>query len=169
MNEKISAGKGFVMALILTILLVVFSIITSAFKLTEIWAGYMFFWFFSSVRAFDRSKLLPDVINSLIGIGLGFLMFLCMKHYGTAIFELVVIITMLVILFFLVTKLIPYVVGDATFLFFTILTANIFLTGGNYVDIAVCYVCGVIFFSLTLTGLFALLSRKKESTEAKTE
>ncbi len=162
MGEKISVGKGFVLAFIMTVLLIVFSLVTLLFSITEAWAGYLFFWFFSSFRGFDKSTLPPDVLNSLAGIGLGFLMFYCKNTYGMSVFLLVIVVTLIVILFFSVTKLIPWVIGDATFLFFTVLTSNLFLEKANYVQITIAYISGVIFFTITLLGLLAIMNKKKK-------
>lgn len=155
--------EGLILGLVFTILLAVFSVVTGAFGITEAWAGFLFFWYFSSVRKFEKDSILIDVINSLVGIGLSYGVYLVLGIYGKTVFEGVILFVLLIILFFSVTKLIPYFIGDATFLYFTVLTSHVFLVEANYAQIVISYLCGVVFFTCTLLLTFRLLQGKKKS------
>jgi hypothetical protein len=159
MENKISIKTGFLIALIVTILLCVYSVALGKFAVTEAWAGYLFFWFWGQVRGNDLESLKCDIPSSLVGIILGLLVYV--KHaYSDTAYSLVVVAVLLVILFFAETKVIPHIVNAPTFLFFTVLTANIFLDHSDYLQIFISYVTGVLFFGITLGVLGHFMSKR---------
>ncbi|MBS7526153.1 hypothetical protein KHM83_05655 [Fusibacter paucivorans] len=160
MNDtKVSVKEGILLAVILTVLLAAFSIITGKIGYTEAWAGYMFFWFWSTIRHFEKELVISDFLNSIVGIALGFGVFTILHTYGMAVFESVTLLVLLVVLFFSITKIIPYIIGDTTFLFFTVLTSHALLSDANYVQISASYVLGAIFFILTISFVFKLMHK----------
>lgn len=167
MDGKIGIKLGAVMAVVMALLLGLYSILMGAFACVEAWAGYLFFWFWSSIRGFAFKPLRYDIPNALVGILLSFGMFRAHGALPAGTFDAVIMITLTVVLFFSITKLIPYVVGDTTFLFFTILTGNTMLAQADYKDIAISYVVGVVFFLLTLGTGVKLLQKKTEKGNSK--
>lgn len=162
MEKKKSIKFGLVMALIMALFLGLYSLLAGSLALTEGWAGYMFFWCWSSIREFDFKSIKKDIPCSLVGIALSYLMFYVHSFGNIIIFDVVIMITLIIVLFFSVTKLLPYVVNEATFLFFTVLTGNTMLSQAKYGDIVVSYVLGIVFFLLTLGTTLKLLTRKSK-------
>jgi hypothetical protein len=90
-------------------------------------------------------------------------MFWLLNAYGLTVYEIVIAITLLAILFFSITKLIPHAIGDTTFLFVTVLTGNTMLAEAHYTQIAISYLMGVAFFGVTLGFIVKLLSKRKKA------
>lgn len=157
---------GLMMSFLMTLILILYSLMLGRFCLTEGWAGYLFFWFWSSVKNFDFASLQHDIPNSLTGIIMGYFICMLARSGNTLLYNIVIVLTLLVVLFFSVTKLIPHVVGECTFLFFTVLTGNTMLAQGNYKDIAQSYIIGVVFFLLTL-GITLIVPKKISEKKGK--
>ena len=168
MREKkpgMPIGQGLLFVIILTLSLWAYSMILGAFGLREGCIGYLFLWFWSAVRGFEMEGFLADTINSCVGIACGCFAQWILRDYGLPIFTPAVFTLSGIVLFLSATKLVPMIVGDSTFLFMALLTGHLYLSQANYVDIAVSYLAGVVFFLVVITLIAKLFGTEKSKAE----
>lgn len=162
MENKPTVKEGLLMSIILTIALITFSIISGILGLVNVWAGFMFFWYWANVDDFKMDHLKENIIGSLTGMLLCFGLYFLVQNYGQAAFEIGIILVLLVVLFFSITDLLPFIFNKATFLFVTVLTAHQFIVETNYLDLLISYIFGAVFFLGVLGLVFRLLNSKKK-------
>lgn len=163
---KNNLSKGLLFALVLTIVLCLYSVIMGQFAVTEGWAGFMFFWFWSSIRSFELEPLKKDIPNSIVGLLLSFGIFKAFHSLAETPYTIIMVLTLFIVLFLIVTEIIPYVIGPTTFLFFTVLTGNLMLEEANYTHIFISYFAGVVFFIITLGAFMKFLASKEKTGES---
>lgn len=150
-NKKVK--EGIVLAVILTMAIFFFSIVSGMLGLVNVWAGCMFLWYWANVDHFKMDHtLVENIVGSLVGIALCFGLYYLLHNYGLSVFVIALIVVLFVVLFFM--EFLPYILNKATFLFITVLTAHQFLTESNYFDLLLSYAFGVVWFSLILTVAF---------------
>jgi len=169
MEKKALIKNGLIVAILVTILLMIYAIVMGKFGVTETWAGFLFFYFWGTVRESDPKVLQYDIPSSLVGIGLGGLIFWLLHNKGEGAYLIGVILVIIFVLFFSQTNLIPHIVNKPTFLFFTVLTANLFLAQANYLQIFISYIIGAMWFYSTLTIMTYLLTKSAKKKAAKAQ
>lgn len=145
--------QGFWIAIILTALIFAFSKGLQVIGLRHGWAGFVFFWFWSSVRGFDYRILARDTVNALAGVGIAFCIGYAGKRLGAAPFEAVLAAVIFAVLFLTSTRLAPFVIGDATFLIMAILLGRPGLDGKEFMHISAALTMGSAFFALSMAIL----------------
>ena len=165
-TKKMPIRKAMLFAFIMTFLIMAFSIGMEIIGNYEGWAGFLFFWFWTTIREFKFDQVVRDARNAIVGIAASYVMYFLLQTYGHQVFDPVITLTIFLILFFVKTKMIPQVVGETSFLYFTILTSHAYLAKTDYLQVVSAFILGVIFFLILLGATVKLLERKKESSSA---
>ncbi len=163
-----SASKwktGLCVAAALTVILCIFSVVLGMFSITEAWAGFLFFWFWSAVRKFDLSSLKYDIPNAFAGLLLGGAAAWSYRTLEMKQYEAVVVGLMFLVLVCSITKAMPYIIGDASFLFFTILTGHTMLSEAKYGELFLSYAAGAVFFTIVLLPFIKKMGQGEEKKD----
>lgn len=156
-NHKFTLKQGFSISIVLTTALISFSIITAKIGLTSAFMGFLFFWYWSSIKEFSPEEIKEDVIGSLVGIGISYGVYTILHTFGKDIYGPTMIIVLFVVLFFNIMKIAPMIVNNTTFLFITVLTSNQLLVKANYIELLSAYSLGVVFFIVVVCLVFKFL------------
>lgn len=156
-NHKFTLRQGFSISIILTTALISFSIISEKIGLTSAFMGFLFFWYWSSIKEFSIEDIKENVIGSLVGIGISYGVYTILHTFGKEIYGPTMIIVLFIVMFFNFMKIVPMIISDTTFLFITVLTSNQLLVKSNYMELLSAYSLGVVFFIVVVFLIFKLL------------
>lgn len=86
MEQKMKLKTALLMTFVMCLLLCLYSLVLGRLAIAEGWAGFLFFWYWSTIKQFDLPCLKQDIPNTLVGIAAAFGMQLAVYNLSITLF-----------------------------------------------------------------------------------
>ncbi len=153
--------KGGLVVLAVAAVVVLFVTLNNALGIQEFWAGFLFLFYWAAIEHARFDKLAAAATGALVGLGASFALHALPAFMGGA--GLTLALSLVVVLVYCqVMGWASLLVNNATMLFLTVGTVPHVQKSGDYAQIFVGLLMGVLFFG----GLLALAGQLKKKPSA---
>lgn len=156
--------KGLLILIAVLIVIATFVALTFALGLSNGWAGTLFLLYWGGIDQARMIRLLPDAIGALVGVAMGYLLWLLPAQLGgagVAIFLGVIALST----YFLIMGWLPVVINLTTMLFLSVGAIPQIQGGFDVVDLLLSLATGIAFFG-ALAWFGSVLARRKSASPA---
>ena len=158
---KLKPGMAAIILVAIVILIGIYSVIgTLAGCGPGLIAGYMFAFYWGSIKEASPGEVAPTLVGGLCGLGAAYLIHL-MPILWPAIGLPLVLGLVAVLIYLLLIQLLPIAINNAMMLYLTIGTAGIFKTGQTFVAAAGALVLAAAYMTALLIGIPRILAARR--------
>lgn len=154
--------KGLLILIAVLVVIAAFVAMTAALGLHNGWVGTLFLLYWGGIDQARITRLLPDALGALAGLGMGYLLWRLpaqLGGVGVAVFVGVVVLAT----YFLIMGWLPVVINLTTMLFLSVSAIPQVQGGFNVVDLLLSLAIGVTFFGI-LAWLGSVLGQRKSAS-----
>jgi len=125
---------------------------------SSLFGGFLVLWYWAKVEHLAMQKLPATVLGALVGIGVSWIMFYGVSHYGAAGFA-VGLLALSIAIYLDVVQISPLFVNASTMLFSLIAAAPLVQFKVNWFELCLATIGGGIFFGAFVATVFWIGSK----------
>lgn len=140
-----------------------FVALSGALQVGELNIGFLFLFYWGAIESVAAKRVLPSALGAFAGLGLAFLPHFIVAPLGSVAMPLYLAV-LLVVVYFMIMKWLPFVINNAMMLFLTVGTISHLQAHGDVrqmfesLGLSVVYFAGII---LLLMQIGKLVSKRK--------